>query len=384
MKKTTERCVDILDDARVKKIETELHRSNEFLRNLIESSVDGIIAADMKGNIIIFNKASEKLLGYQAEEVMKNVHVTHLYPQGVAKEIMRRLRSGEYGGHGRMSPCKMTGIRKDNTHIPVNISASIVYEDNREIASVGFFYDLREKMRAERELRETQFQLLQSEKMASLGKLAAGVAHGINNPLAGILMYAGILMEEMEKHDIRRKDLARIIEEANRCKMIVKDLLEFSRQTDDTMTPIDMNHTIKQGLSLLESQALFHNILIVKELDSSMPQILGNQNHLSQVLTDMVINAADAMDGRGTLTVKTGHSRGMGWIVINDTGCGIPHKNLSRIFEPFFTTKEEGKGTGLGLSTSYGIIKKYGGEIEVKSAVGKGTTFIIKIPIKRA
>ncbi len=373
-----------MDDTKVKKIEIELRRSSEFLRNLIESSVDGIVAADTKGNIIIFNKAAERLLDWEAEEAMRNVHVTQLYPLGTAHEIMRRLRSNEYGGPGRMSPCQMTTITKFGEHIPVNISAAIVYENGREIASVGFFYDLREKIGAEKKLRETQFQLLQSEKMASLGKLAAGVAHGINNPLAGISMYAGILFEEMAEDDPRRRDVERIIEEANRCKMIVKDLLEFSRQTNDTMTPIDLNQTIRQGLSLLENHALFHNIHIVKELDPSLPQIMGNQNHLNQVLTNMVINAAEAMDGRGTLTIETSHSKGVVWIKIGDTGCGISKENLSRIFEPFFTTKEVGKGTGLGLSTSYGIIKNHGGEIGVESEVGKGTTFIIRLPVKES
>ena len=283
-----------------------------------------------------------------------------------------------------MTSYQITVITKSGEKIPFNLSAAIVYDKGKEIATVGFFYDLREKIKAEKELRETQFQLLQSEKMASLGKLSAGIAHNINNPLSGILMYAGILLEEMDENDPRREDLKRIIEEANRCKLIVKDLLEFSRQTNDTIEPIDLNQTIRQCLSILENQPLFHNIQIVKELETSLPEILVNKNHINQVLTNMVLNAADAMEGKGILTVKTGHSTTEVKITISDTGCGISPENLSRIFDPFFTTKEEGKGTGLGLSTSYGIIKNHHGDIEVESEIGKGTTFIIKLPIKNS
>jgi len=374
----------MLDDTRVKEIETELRRSNEFFTNLIESSVDAIVAADMKGNIIIFNKAAERLLGWEAEEAMRNVHVTQLYSPGTAHEIMRRLRTNEYGGVGKMSPCQMTATTKFGEHIPVNISAAIVYENSREIASVGFFYDLREKIRAEKKLRETHLQLLQSEKMASLGKLAAGVAHEINNPLSGILIYSNLLLEEMEKDDSRRQDLERIVEETIRCKEIVKGLLEFAHQTGFMMKPIDLNRAVDQGLFLLENQALFHNIRIVRELDPALPQIIGNSGQLNQVFMNMILNAAEAMDGNGTLTVRTSILPGDKTVSVEfaDTGCGIPEERISRIFEPFFTTKEVGRGTGLGLSMSYGIIEAHKGKIDVKSEIGKGSTFRIELPVE--
>lgn len=371
------------DISKRKKIENELRKTSDFLRNLIESSVDSIIAADMKGNIILFNAGAEKLLGYKAEEAIEKVHVTRLYPPGIAKEIMRRLRSEEYGGRGKLEPCQMIGVTKDGEEIPISISAALIYENGKEIASVGIFTDLREKVRMEKQLQETQLQLLQSEKMASLGKLAAGVAHQINNPLGGILIYSSLLLEEMGDHDPRRHDLERIVEEAARCKEIVKDLLEFARQTESRMEPTDINRAIERGLSLLVNQALFHNICIVKELDPDLPLISGNPGQLNQAFMNIILNAAEAMSGRGTLTVRTSRppENEVVRVEFTDTGCGIPEEIISRIFDPFFTTKEVGKGTGLGLSMSYRIVEDHNGRIEAKSRVGEGTTFTIELPI---
>ncbi|OGP48928.1 MAG: hypothetical protein A3K30_01950 [Deltaproteobacteria bacterium RBG_13_51_10] len=367
-----------------KRIENELRKANDFLRNLIENSVDGIIAADMKGKIIIFNKSAERLLGYRSEEAIARLHITQLYPSGVAKEIMRRLRSPEYGGVGRLEPSQFTSLNKTAEEIPINISAAIIYEDGREIASFGIFTDLREKIKMERELQETQLQLLQSEKMASLGKLAAGVAHEINNPLGGILIFSKMLLEDLSSHDPRVEDLERICEEATRCKEIVKGLLEFARQTSYKMEPADLNRALVQGISLLENQALFHNIRIVKDLDPNLPPILANTGQLNQVFMNIILNAAEAMESQGTLTVRTQLGPEQNTVIVEfiDTGCGIKEEHLTRIFDPFFTTKEVGKGTGLGLSMSYGIVEKHRGRIWVKSREGAGATFTIELPVR--
>jgi len=318
-----------------KRMTTEIGQTNEFLTKLIASSVDGIIAADMKGNIIIFNKAAEELLGYEAEEVM-----------------------------GKMS---------------------LVYdEQGNGLFSVGFFTDLRPRIEMEKQLQETHLQLVNSEKMASLGKLAAGIAHEINNPMGGILIYSSLLMEALEGKDSKRQDLEKIVQEATRCKEIVKSLLEFSRQTEPKMEPTNINKAITDDLFFLENQALFYNIEIVKNLPPELPRIRGNASQLKQVFMNIIVNAAEAMHGTGTLTITTGLSRDEKemWIDFADTGEGIPQENLSKIFDPFFTTKEVGKGTGLGLSTSYGIIDGHGGRIDVKSQVGEGTTFRIELPVE--
>ncbi len=368
---------DIHDETR---IGNELREANEFFKNLISSSVDGIIAADMKGNIFIFNQGAENLTGYTAEEVIGKVHITKIYPEGVAKEIMQKLRSPEYGGIGKLNPSQLNLVGKNGEEIPFQLSASLIYDSTgKEISSVGIFTDLRQRLAMERKIQETHLQLISSEKLASLGKLAAGIAHEINNPLGGILIYSSLLLEDLADDDPKGQDLARIVQEAGRCKEIVMSLLEFARQSEPKMEPVDINRAITDGLFFLENQALFHNIQIIKNLDPSLPFARGNAGQLKQVFMNIIVNAAEAMHGSGTLTIATflDHEQKNITIEFTDTGEGIPEENLTRIFDPFFTTKEIGRGTGLGLSTSYGIIEGHGSKIEVKSKVGVGTTFSI-------
>ncbi len=367
-----------------KKLQNSLMQTNEFLENLIDSSVDGIIAVDMKGNIIIFNKSAEELFGYTGREAIENVHITQIYRPGFAREIMRMLRSPGYGGVGKMGAIEAIALKKDGEEIPCNLTAAIVYDRyGKEIASVGIFSDLRERKRMQRELEETQMQLLQSEKMSSLGKLAAGIAHEINNPLGGIMIFANMILEDLSEDDDKRDDLKRIVSEATRCKNIVKGLLEFSRQTDSTMELTDINRLIEQGMSLLENQAIFHNIKIIKTLDTELPLVKCDSARLSQVFINIILNAVDAMGEKGTFTIETHYEKdkNIAEITFTDTGCGIPEDIINKIFDPFFTTKDIGKGTGLGLSMSYGIVKDHGGTINIQSTVGEGTKFIIELPV---
>jgi PAS domain S-box-containing protein len=373
-----------LDITERKRIENELREANEFFMNLIESSVDGIIAADMKGNIFIYNKGAEPLSGYTPEEVIGKVHITRIYPEGVAKEIMKKLRSPEYGGVGKLTATQFNVINKSGEEIPIQLSAALIYnEAGKEVASVGIFTDLRPRIKMEKKLQETHLQLVSSEKLASLGKLAAGIAHEINNPLGGILIYSSLMMEDLPEEDPKRGDLARIVQEAGRCKEIVKSLLEFARQTEPKLEPTDINRAINDGLFFLVNQALFHNIQIVKEFDPFLPFVLGNASQLKQVFMNIIVNAAEAMHGNGILTISTSTTpdRKSIFVEFTDTGEGIPEENLTRIFDPFFTTKDVGKGTGLGLATSYGIVEDHGGKISVKSKVGEGTSFTIELPI---
>lgn len=375
----------IVDISERIQMEQELQEKHSFLSNLLESSPDCIIAADMKGKVIFFNKAAEKLTGYKVDEVIGKFRVPEFYPLEVARDIMRRLRSDDFGGRGKLENFRLTFYGKNREEIPVSLSASIVYEGTKEVASLGVFTDQRDKIKMEKELQNTQMRLLQAEKMASLGSLAAGVAHEINNPLGGILIYASLLMEEFDADDDPRvQDLKKIVEEGTRCKEIVKSLLEFGRQTETKFELLNINQAINDGLFFLEHQALFHNIQIVKHLDLSLPLIQGNPNQIKQVFMNMMVNAAEAMSEiGGTLTIATGMNPDALSIFISfqDTGIGISSDNQSKIFDPFFTTKGVGRGTGLGLSTSYGIIQSHHGNIDVKSELNKGTTFIISLPI---
>ena len=353
------------------------------MKRLIESSPYAIIATDIQGNIIVFNRAAEELTGYRAEKVLGKIHITHIYPPGVAKEVMERLRSPDYGGIGRFTGSELKMVDSRGREIPIHLSAAIVYQDAQEVASVGFFTDLRPQRVMEQKLQETHLQLVQLEKLRSLGDMAAGVAHEINNPLGGIIIYTSLLMEGLAPDDAKRADLERIVHEATRCKEIVKSLLEFARQSGDKKELIDVNRAITDGLLFLENQATFHNIEIIKELDPSIPPLWGNAGQLKQVFLNIMINAADAMQGRGVLTIKTFFARDGDKIAIefSDTGGGIPEDILPRIFDPFFTTKRVGEGTGLGLSMSYGIVKEHNGSIEVDTVAGSGTTFRVVLPV---
>lgn len=236
-----------------------------------------------------------------------------------------------------------------------------------------------------KELIEMQGHLIQSEKLASLGKLAAGVAHEINNPLGGILIYSHLLLEETKKNTPESENLKKIIKETTRCKDIVKGLLEFARPKEPEMALTDINDVINKALALFERQALFQNIKINRDY-SDLPRIVSDGAQLQQVFTNIIVNAAEAMDGNGMLTIKT-------WldakdeclkIEFTDTGHGIREEDKERLFEPFFTTKEVGKGTGLGLAISYSIVQKHQGSIKVRSELGQGSTFTVILPLKRS
>ena len=364
-------------------LEAKLHRTNAFLRNLIFSAVDGVIASDKKGKILIFNESATKVFGYTIDEALNTVNVREIYPGKNAFEVMQDLRSDDYGGKGKLRFYQVDVISKDGVIIPISLNAAIVYENGQEVATIGFFHDLREQLRMKEELEKTQLQLLQSEKMASLGKLAAGVAHQLNNPLGGITLFAKLIMEEYDLEDGAKEDLNRILKDANRCRDTVRELLEFTRQTRHLMRPNDVNRALTRTLFLLESQTLFQNIDIVKDLDASIPPVYGDIQQLNHLFMNIILNAAQAMEGKGKLTIKSHllSDAERVCIEISDTGSGIPEDVLPHIFEPFFTTKEEGKGTGLGLSLAYRIVENHGGHIKAESKPDEGTKFLIELPL---
>ena len=366
------------------KIGRELHKTISFLDNIIRASVDGIVVVDRRGNPLIFNEGAERILGYKAEEVIGHPEVfRQFYPPSLATEMMRRMRSDQYGPKDKLNTTQITFIHKNGEEVPVLFSATIIREHDEEVGSVGIFSDLREILKMRRELEESQIQLLQAEKIASLGRLSAGVAHEINNPLSGILIYAELLQREMGPKLEGKEYIEEIINQTMRCQEIVQRLLEFSRQSLGERTLFDLNHIIGRCVELIGHQAIFHDIQVIQDLDSELPQVTGDPGQLQQVLTNLLLNAADAMRGQGVITITTRPSPDGGEVVLNltDTGCGIPADRLEKIFEPFYTTKPVGKGTGLGLSIVYGVIQRHGGTIEVESEPGEGTTFSIRLPL---
>ena len=367
----------------IKKMEREFRETKEFLEKVIQSSASGVVASDVEGNILLMNPAAEELFGFSLEKVMEDKTVEDLYPPGVAREIMKKLRSPEYGGKGKLSNTKIDVLNVTGERIPGEISASIIYEGNREVATMGIYTDLRERLAVEEKLKEAQSQLVQAEKMASMGQLSAGVAHEINNPLTGILFYASLLMEKLPATDPTKEHLGYIIEDVNRCKVIVRNLLAYGRQTTPSKNIIQLNMLVQQSLGLIRDQKLFGNIKVVKEMAEDMMLVQVDTDQVSQAIINLIMNALGAMEGKGVLTLLTYRDKSAKkvFLEVGDTGCGIPEANLSRIFDPFFTTKGPGKGTGLGLSTSIGIIHENGGDLFVKETSSKGTTFQVELPL---
>ncbi len=236
-------------------------------------------------------------------------------------------------------------------------------------------------MRIRAELEETHRKLAHSEKLAGIGRLAAGVAHEINNPLTSIRMLSQLLLDRMKQGE-DQENLEEILKQSLRCEKIVKGLLSFARGRKVHHRTIDINSILKSSTNFLSKQKTFNNIELIKKLNAVPVFVEGDSEQMEEVFTNILLNAVDSMDGKGKLIVEDSASNGVIKIAITDTGCGIPEENLNRIFDPFYTSNNGHQGTGLGLSISYGIVREHQGTIEVESQVGKGSTFTVCLPAK--
>jgi signal transduction histidine kinase len=239
-----------------------------------------------------------------------------------------------------------------------------------------------------RRLKESREQLVHAEKLASLGQLSASIAHEINNPLAGVLTYTKLLARKISSDTFEKgaalNDLAKMESEVSRCSRIIRNLLDFSRQSQPTLKLVDVNQVVEQVLSMVGHQAQLQNVEIVRELSPSLPKVMADSDKLQQVFTNLALNAIQAMSAGGKLTLRTLATDDQVETDVQDTGTGIPKENLSKLFTPFFTTKEKGSGVGLGLAVVRGIVERHRGQIKVQSEVGKGTTFSVYLRVPDA
>jgi two-component system NtrC family sensor kinase len=270
-----------------------------------------------------------------------------------------------------------------------NLEVKVEKTSNDEIGLLADAYNSMANALRERDeqLKEfTRKKFMESERLALIGQLAANVAHELNNPLQGIVTYSHLLLERNSLDDPTKQSLQKIVVQANRSRDIIRGLLDFSRQRKPDITLCNINNLLKEALSFFENQALMHNIRVTTQLYDELPFIVIDPSQVQRVFINMIVNAAEAMNGNGQLSISTIHDKTRDCIEItfSDTGTGISEENLEKIFDPFFTTKETGHGVGLGLAISYGIIKEHGGMISVESEVGKGTTFNIRLPISAA
>ncbi len=370
-----------VDQSQRRRMEQKIREAHDFLHNIIQSSPDAIFATDMNGRIVLWNRVAEEMLGYRADEVVGKVNIADVFADGIAVKMMQMMRSPEYGGKGKLRSFPMVYERRDGSFVEGNLSAAIIYDARgNEVASVGIFVDLKERLEMERKLRQTQEQLLHSEKLAAMGRLTSQLAHELNNPLYGIMNTLELMKTEIPPHNRRRKLLEMSLSETMRLSDMLRKMLSFSKPDQVRKKPLDVNQVLEEILMLHEKQLQEHSILIRTNFDSALPPVYASSDQLRQVFLNMISNARDAMAGGGTLTVSTTGRADKVIIRFADTGIGIKPEHLDKIFETFFTTKESVKGVGLGLSVCYGFIKDHGGDITVESRPGEGTTFTISLP----
>jgi signal transduction histidine kinase len=238
----------------------------------------------------------------------------------------------------------------------------------------------------DKRLRENQEQLVQAEKLTSLGQLAASIAHEVNNPLAGVLVYTQLLAKKINSDKFSKETaleyLTKMETELTRSTRLIRNLLDFARQSPPALREVNANEVLERAIDLAGHSAELQHIQVIKELDPSLPPLMADFDQLQQVCTNLIINAIQAMPDGGKLTIRTSaDGDGQLRIAVQDTGCGISKENQRKLFTPFFTTKSKGKGVGLGLAVAYGIIQRHRGRIEVQSKEGEGTTFTIYLPL---
>ena len=294
------------------------------------------------------------------------------------EEVANKITNGDYKSEFSI---KKAPREVENLAVALNHMTQEIENEKRELEEWADKMEVKVQERTS-ELKKIHGQLFRSEKLASIGKLAAGVAHEINNPLTGVLTNSSLLLEDLEEADPKRGDVQVIVNETIRCREIVKRLLDFARQTKPQKSLTNINSLIENIVLLVRNQASFRNVNIEKKLGENIPEIMADKDQIQQVFINFILNAADAMPKGGKIYIESRIIRNGDFVEIKfqDSGIGISEVNKNKIFDPFFTTKEN--GTGLGLSISYGIVEQHGGVINLESEVGKGTTFIVHLPTK--
>ena len=348
----------------------EYERLKEFSENIVESIHVGIVAADLNDQVESWNSQIEKLTGISRGQAVGR-RLRELVPSELCDALARAPLDGSIHNIYKHT---LRPLEANAGAAMVNIAVAPLF--SREGAHIGrliIFEDITD--RAELEKR-----LVQADKLSSMGLLAAGVAHEVNTPLAVISTYAQMLAKQIAGDSEKAPLLEKIARQTFRASEIVNSLLNFSRTSTTDYSPVDLNQVLQETLGLVAHQLTKAQVQVELSLASNLPRIKGNPGKLQQVFLNLFLNARDAMEGGGTLALRTQAAGSTVRVTVADSGAGIPVENLARIFDPFFTTKAARKGTGLGLSVSYGIVQEHGGDIEVDSTPGVGTRFELSFP----
>ena len=355
----------------------ELERLKIYTENIIESINIAVLALDLNGVITSCNRAFEELYGIGRNQI-RGTHVANLLARDVIASIQEAAGTAGWELKASANIYKLYVQNRKDEKLIVNASI-IPLIDTTDLNSGCLIVmdDITEKVRLED-------QLLQAEKLSSIGLLAAGIAHEVNTPITGISSYTQMLLQQTPAGDERKPMLEKIEKQTFRAAEIVNGLLNFARMNGSEFTELDLNQLIRESLALLEHQLRQNRVDVLYAPDESIPKVYGNAGKLQQVFVNLFLNARDAMPTGGTLKVETAKNDSMVVVDILDSGIGIPSENLRQIYDPFFTTKSTGKGTGLGLAVTYGIIQEHGGRIFVDSAPARGTHFRLKLPTRQA
>jgi two-component system, NtrC family, sensor kinase len=348
----------------------EVARLKDFSENIVESLNVGVLAVDLQGTVDAWNSRMEQLIGVSRSDAVGR-SFRELLPGELVQEIDTQ------GDEEQVTGIYKQRLEYHGKAVVLNVSITpLVGKAGEKIGRLLLFDDVTQRERMEE-------QMSQTEKLTSLGLLAAGVAHEVNTPLAVISNYIQMLAKQMPEGDPRQSIIEKIVKQTFRASEIVNNLLNFSRTGPSELADVDVNRVVEETLSLVAHPLKTSQIQLVKQLDDGLPRVRGSANKLQQVFLNLFLNARDAMPGGGMLEVRTTSHNGSVEIDVMDTGNGISREHIHKIFDPFFTTKPGGRGTGLGLSVSYGIIKEHAGKIDVRSTPGRGTSFHVEFPAVR-
>ncbi len=360
----------------------------DFQKNLIENSMDGILACDETGIILTFNRSMEKLIGYLKSDVILKKNFSDFFKPGEEKKMKAELTGAGFGEEDRLFLYETSLKDHSDQNIPVQLSAAALKNHGQKNGIVCFFRDLRKIKKLEHEVTD-QARILHQDKMMSLGRLAASVVHEINNPLSGILNYIRLMIKVLKKGDIKEKQkekferyLDLVEKETNRCSQIVSSLLTFSRKSRPSFEKIKIHELIERCVILSQHKLELSNISLECNVRPDLPFVSGDINQLQQCMINLIFNAVDSMPEGGVLKLEGCYDseKNQVAVMVKDSGTGISRDNLPHIFEPFFTTKDAGFGVGLGLSTVYGIMEHHKGTVDVESKSGEGTAFFLRLP----
>jgi len=373
----------VIDITERERAEEALRESEERYRTLFDSSLDGIAFHNMEGRILDANQAYLDMLGYTMGEIKKLTYL-QLTPKKWYK-TEARIVEDEITERGYSDEYEKEYIRKDGTVFPVSLRRWLIRDEKGKPVGIwGITRDITEHKQLQDEKAEWERKAHVASRLASIGQMAAGVAHEINNPLTAVIGYARLLQTKKDIPGDIRQDIDIIHEEAQRVANIVRKLLAFARQQKPERKLVNINDTISTTLDLRAYSLKTNNIEVTTQLDPDLPMTLADASQLQQVFLNIILNAETEMKlahGKGKFLVKTAQVNNNIRISFEDNGPGIAEENLDRIFEPFFTTREVGQGTGLGLSLCHGIVAEHGGRIYAQSKLGKGATFVVELPI---